>query len=229
MIEKSKKLALYMEGNLDSDHGKMGFGMMRYSENPIVCAIDSKFSGKTVREAVGLPFDIEVVATVEEAFQMGGEVMVLGTAPSGGKFPDEWVAPIEQSLKMGMSLINGLHDRLGERFGHLLNPEQPDQKIWDVRIPSFQPPIAQARAAELNNKRVLFVGTDMAAGKMTTGLEVYKWVQKKGIQTEFIATGQIGITIMGKGVPLDAVIVDQACGKNLCPWSGLQRTWRRPF
>ena len=201
-----------MEGALDNDYGKMGLGVMRYSPNPIVCVVDSKFAGTTVRSAVSQPFDFPVVASAEDAYDLGAQVMVLGTAPSGGKFPVEWDAPIGNAIKSGMSLINGLHDNLNERFGHLLNTSDSKHIIWDVRKPADSYPIAMERAAQLNNKRVLFVGTDMAAGKMTTGLEIYKQVRDAGHSSAFLATGQIGITVTGNGIPLDAIKVDQACG-----------------
>jgi uncharacterized NAD-dependent epimerase/dehydratase family protein len=47
---------------------------------------------------------------------------------------------------------------------------------------------------------------------MTAGLELYAYFQEKRANVGFIATGQIGITITGKGIPLDAYIVDHACG-----------------
>ena len=212
MIARDKVLAIYMEGNLDTDYGKMGIGVMRYSPNPIACVIDSKYAGKTVSEAVNQPFNIKVVGTVQEAQELGAEVMVLGTAPSGGKFPDEWDDPIGGSVERGMSLINGLHDDLNARYGHLLNPDMSDQVIWDVRKPALSYPIASAKAASLNNKRILLVGTDMAVGKMTAGLEIYKWLKDRNHSTAFLATGQIGITVTGNGIPLDAIKVDQACG-----------------
>ena len=56
------------------------------------------------------------------------------------------------------------------------------------------------------------VGTDMAAGKMTAGLELYAALKQKGINVGFVPTGQIGITLMGNGIPLDAIKVDQAAG-----------------
>lgn len=210
MFDQSQKMAIYMEASLNTDYSKMGYGVMRYTKHPVACVIDSEHKGKSVREASGQPFDVPVVGTIQEASELGAEIMVLGIAPSGGKFPDEWNAPMEQSLQLGMSLINGLHDDLNERFGHLLKGEH--QKIWDVRKPTFAPPIGKARAAEINNKRVLMVGTDMAAGKMTTGLELYKWLTKQDVKTGFIATGQIGITVTGSGIPLDAIKVDQAAG-----------------
>lgn len=212
MIPKDKKLAIYMEGNLDSMYAKMGYGVMRYSKHPIVCVIDSDFTGKMVNEVIPLPFKIPIVTSVEEAYNKGADILVLGLAPSGGKLPNSWSTAIEKALKLGMSLVNGLHDQLYERFGHLLDPEKTDHLIWDVRKPETTYPIGRARARKLDNKRVLMVGTDMAVGKMTAGLEIYKWIKDQGINTDFLATGQIGITIMGKGVPLDAIKVDQACG-----------------
>ena len=212
MFNPTATYAIYMEGNLDSDYGKMGFGIMRYASNPICCVIDSKYAGSTVKEAVDQPYNFPVVSSIQEAHQMGAEVLVLGIAPSGGKYPEAWDAPISQGLEMGMSLINGLHDRLNDRYGHLLDSTNKEQYIWDVRIPMADPPIATARAADLKNKRVLLVGTDMAIGKMTAGLELYRWVQEQKISTAFLATGQIGITITGKGIPLDAIKVDKACG-----------------
>lgn len=208
MFETHQKLAIYMEGALDNDSGKMGYGLMRFSKHPIVCVIDSKYAGKKVSEAVALPYPIPVVATVDDAIKLGAAILVLGIAPSGGRFPDAWDAPISHALENGLSLINGLHDDLNARFGHLLK----QNTIWDVRKPKASYPIATAKAAELKNMRILMVGTDMAAGKMTAGLELYAALREKGVQVGFVPTGQIGITLMGNGIPLDAIKVDQAAG-----------------
>ena len=68
------------------------------------------------------------------------------------------------------------------------------------------------RRQPLNNKRVLLVGTDMAIGKMTAGLEIHRWLRAHRQDAVFLATGQIGITITGRGIPLDAFKLDHACG-----------------
>lgn len=197
-----------MQAALDNDSGKMGFGLMRFSKHPIVCVIDSHYAGKTIAEAIGLPYPIPVVATIDDALALGAQIMALGIAPSGGHFPAEWDLPISHALSKGLSLINGLHDNLNARFAPLLK----DNSIWDVRQPKATYPIAKAKAAEINNKRILMVGTDMAAGKMTAGLELYAALDKNGAKVGFVATGQIGITLMGSGIPLDAIKVDQAAG-----------------
>jgi len=211
MLKDNQKLAIFMEANLDSDYGKMGYGVMRYISNPVCCVVDSTNAGKKVNEACSLPFDYPVVGSVEEARKMGAEVLVLGTAPSGGRVPEDWYPPLEAALSCGMSIINGLHDQLNLQIGqHIIDSDK--QWIWDVRVPAFTPPIASAKASTLTNKRVLMVGTDMAIGKMTAGLEVYRWVRQQRIKSAFVATGQIGITITGQGIPLDAFKLDHACG-----------------
>lgn len=56
------------------------------------------------------------------------------------------------------------------------------------------------------------VGTDMAIGKMTAGLELTRSLQAMGRDAVFLATGQTGIAITGRGIPLDAIRVDHAGG-----------------
>ncbi|MFT5260191.1 MAG: putative NAD-dependent epimerase/dehydratase family protein [Saprospiraceae bacterium] len=211
MLNKQQKIAIYMEGSLGSDYGKMGYGVMRYIANPIVCVIDSTHAGKKAKDVCSVPADIPVVADIKDAYQLGAEVLILGTAPSGGRVPDSWYPPLEQALSFGMSLINGLHDPLSETLADKLSGDN-SHWIWDTRKPAFTPDIATAQAANLSNKRVLFVGTDMAIGKMTAGLEIYDYVRKQNQSAAFIATGQIGITVTGEGIPLDAFKVDHACG-----------------
>jgi len=211
MLKNNQKLAIYMEANLDSDYGKMGYGVMRYIANPVCCVVDSTNAGKKVNESCSLPYDYPVVATIAEARALGAEVLVLGTAPSGGRVPEDWYPPLKAALACGMSIVNGLHDQLNQQIAdHIVDPDK--QWIWDVRVPAFTPPIASAKASTLDNKRVLMVGTDMAIGKMTAGLEIFRWVRDQQIPAAFVATGQIGITITGHGIPLDAFKVDHACG-----------------
>ena len=45
MLKPNQKVAIYMQGFLHSDYGKMGLGIIRYSENPIVGIIDSENAG----------------------------------------------------------------------------------------------------------------------------------------------------------------------------------------
>lgn len=206
-----KNWAIFMEGALGERHGKMGDGVLRFGRQHVVCVIDSRHAGKTVGELLPLDSSVPVVATLERALELGAEVLLLGIAPSGGRLPQEWVPVIQQALLRGMSLVNGLHDRMGDRFKESLSTDGR-QCIWDIRIPAKEYPVGTARAALLPNKRVLMIGTDMAVGKMTAGLSLLNRLIDQGLKASFVATGQVGIAITGSGIPLDAIKVDQACG-----------------
>ena len=77
--------------------------------------------------------------------------------------PPEMIAEVDKAVAAGMSVINGLHEHLGPRYPEL----SPGQWIWDIRQEPQDLGIAWARAAGLQNRRALLVGTDMAVGKMT--------------------------------------------------------------
>ncbi len=210
MLKPHQRVALYMEGYIHTEYVKMGLGVMRYLQNPIVGIIDSNHAGSNINQEYTIDRDIPIYKKLDQVIDQGAEVLILGIAPSGGKIPDTWHSVIQDALDSGLSIINGLHDSLGPSFSdHIQNPTQ---WIWDVRVPQFTPKIASGRAAKLTNKRLLMIGTDMACGKMTAGLEIYRWAQNNKIYTAFVATGQIGITLMGSGIPLDALKVDHACG-----------------
>ena len=210
MIKSTDKIAVWMEASLDDDYGKMGISALRYLDNEILCVIDSVFSGKSLSEVSIIQKNIPIVKSINEAKSLGCNVLLLGVLTSGGLRPKSWDIVLKEALEKGMSIINGLHDQVSPTFSKYIVEE--NQWIWDTRVPKFIPKVGSAKAANLNNKRVLMIGTDMAAGKMTVGLELYSYLTDKKINTGFVATGQVGITITGGGIPLDAYKLDHACG-----------------
>jgi uncharacterized NAD-dependent epimerase/dehydratase family protein len=210
MLDPDLKIALFAEATLGLLNAKMTEGVIRYGANPVVAVIDSRAAGRSAGEFFGVGHDIPVVATLDDAIARGAQVLVLGTAPSGGRLPPEWRAMLEAAVAAGLSIVNGLHDALAPVFAGRL---APGQWVWDIRTPQGDlPAIATARAADLGNARVLMVGTDMAIGKMTAGLELWRSLRDCGADAVFLATGQIGVTITGDGIPLDAYRVDHASG-----------------
>ncbi len=206
-----KRWAIYMEGALGERNGKMGDGILRFGPQEVVCIIDSRHVGKRAGEVLPLESEVPVVEGLEEALALGAEVLLLGIAPSGGRLPEAWETVIRSALSHGMSLVNGLHDRLEDRLsGYRRDPG--NQVIWDIRHCDRSYPIGTAKASRLRNKRVLMIGTDMAVGKMTSGLLLQRWLLDQGVNAAFVATGQVGMAITGQGIPLDAIKVDQACG-----------------
>jgi uncharacterized NAD-dependent epimerase/dehydratase family protein len=210
LLKQTDKIAIWMESSLDDDYGKMGISALRYLDNEILCVIDSVFAGKKLSEVSIINKDIPIVDNINKAKSMGANVLLLGVLTSGGVRPNSWNDVIKEALNQGMSIINGLHDQVYPDFSKYLTNKS--QWIWDTRVPQFIPKIGSAKASNLSNKRVLMIGTDMAAGKMTVGLELYSYLKEKQINAGFVATGQVGITVTGKGIPLDAYKLDHACG-----------------
>ena len=210
MLDKNHKVCIWMESSIDDDYGKMGISALRYLNNEIVCVIDSVFAGKKISDVSIIKKDIPIVETLLEAKKLGADVMILGVLTSGGIRPKSWDKVIKDAIELEMSIINGLHDEVSPTFSKFIKNE--NQWIWDTRVPQFIPKIGSAQSAKLDNKRVLMIGTDMAAGKMTVGLELYSHLLKKKISSGFVATGQVGITVTGSGIPLDAYKLDHACG-----------------
>jgi uncharacterized NAD-dependent epimerase/dehydratase family protein len=184
MLKPSDKIAIWMEASIDDDYGKMGISALRYLNNEIVCVIDSVFAGKKISEVSIIEKDIPIVSSLKDARDLGANVMLLGVLTSGGIRPKSWDSVIKESIEMGMSIVNGLHDQINPEFSKYI----------------------------IKDERVLMIGTDMAAGKMTVGLELYSYLRNKNINVGFVATGQVGITVTGGGIPLDAYKLDHACG-----------------
>lgn len=194
------------------DVAKMCHGILRYSPNEVAAIIDGEHAGRNVRELIQTLRSVPIVATVAEAKGLGADVFVLGIAAPGGHIPEAWYPAIDEAVALGMCVLNGLHDRLAPRYPQLESADTHHPWIWDVRIEPEGLGTGTGCAASLRNKRLLMIGTDMAIGKMTAGLEIYRAARDLGVKAAFVATGQIGITIMGTGVPLDAVRVDYASG-----------------
>jgi uncharacterized NAD-dependent epimerase/dehydratase family protein len=213
VLSAAAKIAIYMEGAVQAPAGKMGLGVLRYSPNQLACVIDSQFAGKSVKELTGIDREIPIVSNVNQAIALGANVFLLGIAPAGGQVPADWWPVIDQAVAGKMSLVNGLHDLMAPRYPELSNdPRSGRQFVWDIRIEPVGLANGNGAAARLSNRRLLMIGTDMNVGKMTAGLEIGKAATARGIRTGFVATGQIGITITGAGIPLDAIRVDFASG-----------------
>jgi len=202
---------LLMHDYLTSGYGKMGHGLLRYSDAKIVAVIDRSQAGQDLRALTGIPNDAPIVSSVAEAARLGADTLILGVATPGGVFPADWRDEMDAGLQAGMSLVNGLHAPLASS-PRLMASLQPGRTIWDVRTEPANLKNGTGAARLLAARRVLTVGTDMAIGKMTACIELDRAARKRGIRSKFLASGQIGICIAGDGVALDAVRVDFASG-----------------
>jgi uncharacterized NAD-dependent epimerase/dehydratase family protein len=191
---------------------KTAHGVIAYSRDETVVVIDPDHAGRTVREAVPyLASGAPIVASLEEALRYEPTALLVGVAPPGGALPPSWRATIAAALRAHLEIVSGLHQMLGEDPEFATAASDGGARIWDVRIPP-PPRLFSGAAYDVAARVVLFVGSDCAVGKMTAALELERAARERGVRAGFVATGQTGIMIAGRGPAIDRVIADFASG-----------------
>ena len=148
--------------------------------------------------------------TLAEAKAAGCRTMVIGVANRGGVISPAWKQVLVAALEQGFDLASGLHNLLRDEPDLAAVAAATGRRLHDVRVPSVAYPIANG--IKRSGKRMLAVGTDCSIGKMYTALCIDREMRARGLASTFRATGQTGILITGKGVPLDAVVADFMAG-----------------
>ena len=116
---------------------------------------------------------------MREGLALGPTAVLIGIAPQGGRMPDEWRAWLAEALDHGCDLWSGLHTFLGD--DPLLAREGARAaagKIFDLRRPPADLPIASGLAKTVEPLVVLTVGTDCNVGKMTAQLQLTRPAQR---------------------------------------------------
>ncbi len=206
------KLAILAEGAFVRGTAKTAIGLLRYRRQDVVAIVDSTRAGRDAHDCVGEGRGVPVVASLDEARRLGAEALAIGIATAGGQVPSEWYPLLERALRSGLHVINGLHTRLGDDPRLVAAAKAGGARIDDVRTPPADLPIGGHRQHRAGSTVALTVGTDAAVGKMTVSLELVGELKRRGISTEFVATGQTGIMIAGSGISVDAVVSDFVAG-----------------
>lgn len=148
--------------------------------------------------------------TPAQARERGARSLVIGVAAVGGAISEDWLPLLRQALEAGLDIVSGMHTRLEEIPALAQLASSLGRRLINVRQPPAGIPIATGR--KRTGKRLLTVGTDCALGKKYTALSLAREFKKRGIQADFRATGQTGILIAGRGIPIDAVVSDFVSG-----------------
>jgi uncharacterized NAD-dependent epimerase/dehydratase family protein len=156
--------------------------------------------------------DAPIVATVREALAFAPRSLLIGFATDGGAIPPALRRPILEAIDAGLDVISGLHEVLADDAEIASRASSKGVELVDVRIPPAKIPLFSGAAYDERRPLVLAVGSDCAVGKMTAMLEIERAAREKGQKAEFIATGQTGILITGKGISVDRVISDFVTG-----------------
>jgi uncharacterized NAD-dependent epimerase/dehydratase family protein len=193
---------LLLIGDMENPrNAKTAFGLRDWM--PDACIAQWRFNDKAV--------DLGLKEMTPKAAKIAGaSTMVIGITPPGGTLPPSWHAPIIDALDAGLDVAAGLHDRLRDVPEIASRASALGRRLHDVRHSSER--FSVGTGARRSGRRLLTVGTDCASGKKYTALAITRMMQHRGFQAEFRATGQTGILISGRGIPIDAMIADFVSG-----------------
>jgi D-glutamate N-acetyltransferase len=199
-LDLPRPYLLFLGDVTEAGYAKTAFGLRDWAREH--CVGELSFANAI---SVGLP-----KLTPAEARACGAQSMVIGVANVGGRILDSWLPCLLEAMAAGLDIVSGMHARLAASPALAAAAERYHRRLIDVRTPPRDIPIASGR--KRSGKRLLAVGTDCALGKKYTALAIARAFQKRGIDSDFRATGQTGIMIAGNGIPMDAVVSDFEAG-----------------
>ena len=209
----SRTWLILTDGYLTERNAKTAHGVVRYSRDRVAAILDETYAGKRLADVVPeLQRDVPIVGTLEEGRALGADTLLLGVATPGGWMPESWRTWIEEALRNGMEVVNGLHRFLKDDPDFVRLAEEHGGRLWDVREPPSDIPLFTGKSLEVPQKIVATVGSDCAVGKKTVAIEIAQAAEEAGKRAEFVATGQTGIMIAGRGIAVDRVVADFIAG-----------------
>ena len=203
-------------------YAKSTHGLVRGpSRWPIAGVVDASCAGQEAGELLdGKRRYIPIFPSVADALSSCDPRpthCIVGVATVGGVLPSSLRQSLEEAVRAGMTLVNGLH--------HLLSEEEPEiarlaaehgGKIIDIR----KPPKAKdlhfwsGKILELDVPRVAVLGTDCALGKRTTTGFLRQNLEAAGYRAEMVFTGQTGwLQGYRHGFIFDSCPNDFVCGE----------------
>lgn len=201
ILDLPQPYLLFLGDTTEPGYAKTAFGLRDWAREQCV----GELSCSPDAVSVGLPR-----LTPAEAKVRGARSMVIGVANQGGRILDSWLPSLIEALEVGLDLVSGMHSKLSNSPALVATAERFHRRLIDVRTPPANIPVASGR--KRSGKRLLAVGTDCALGKKYTALAIARALRQAGIDADFRATGQTGIMIAGRGMPMDAVISDFEAG-----------------
>ena len=214
--------ALFTAGRYASADGKTAHGLVRGpSRFRLVAVVDGPATaGRDAGELLdGTPRSLPVVASLGDWLASGGERPqwgVVGVATSGGVLSAELRATLLDAIERGLSLVNGLHDLLGDDPQLAAAATRAGVELVDLRRPRPFRQLAFWSGAirSVRAPRVAVLGTDCALGKRTTAQLLAAACRAAGLRAELVTTGQTG-WLQGSrwGFILDATPNDFVCGE----------------
>ncbi|MBT8457225.1 MAG: DUF1611 domain-containing protein [Alphaproteobacteria bacterium] len=212
---------IYCEGNFGEIDGKTANGLVRHSQAyRILSVIDSRLAGKDSGQVLdnvsnGIPIleDIEAAVVREASIP---DTLIYGMAPSTGKLSLADREIVLDAIALGMNIVSGLHEYLGDDAEISSAAAAAKVTIRDIRKPrpSKNMRLFDGSVSKVKAIRIAVLGTDCAIGKRTTATVLAKALNARGIETVLVGTGQTGLMQGAKyGIAMDAVPPQFCCGE----------------
>src|SRR5713101_3722467 len=208
-----RRIVILAEGKFSPLESKTANQAIRYIPEEIVGVIDSRSAGRLVEEILGFGGKIPVFSNLEMSLQKKPDTLLIGIAPTGGRLPNAWRKMILAGIDARLHIISGLHTILSEDQEFVARAKSANVTITDLRrIPPEYEAVTKGFGKRREAKTILTVGTDCNVGKMTASLELHREFCRRGLKSDFVATGQTGILLAGKGICVDSIISDYVAG-----------------
>jgi uncharacterized NAD-dependent epimerase/dehydratase family protein len=204
-LRQHRRIVVLTDGYATPFLAKTAISLLRYRSSDVAAVLETAGGAKTAEALFGTGGEIPVVDRLEAV--PDADAVYVGIAPPGGKLPPEWRPILEAALDAGIDLVSGLHDFLGADPALRHKAKESGAQLIDVRRNQWKE-TATAYDFGPSCTRIHTVGHDCTVGKMVVALEVQRGLAQRGHDTAFLATGQTGIMISGKGVPIDCVVAD---------------------
>ena len=207
-------------GILTHSDAKTAHGLIRGTERFTIVGVvdDETLAGQDAGEILdGKNRNIPIYASLEQALLVQeANYLIIGIATVGGILPEAMLVIIQQAIRAGMNIVNGLHDYLNDRpeIASLANEFQVD--LIDVRKPKSRKDLHfwTGDIFTIKTPIIAVIGMDCAMGKRTTARLIRQACDTKGLKAEMIYTGQTGWLQGGKyGFIFDSTLNDFVSGE----------------
>lgn len=217
-----KNAALLVDGIKDIYNAKTASSLSIYRNKDIQCYIQSKSIDPNKVLNTNKPVIKELNCTSVKKLNKKPDVLILCLMLPKGTLPKSWFNSIVYALENNINIINPFHfsiadfSEINNRFKvqfdssnkQITTFKNSKSNVYNLRINKVTNKLFSFNILKHKPKRVLTVGTDCNVGKMLTTITLNNFAKKRKYKSEFVATGQIGILLKGRGLCVDRVISD---------------------
>ena len=204
--------------------GKTAHGLVRFTKRyDVFGVVDKHLARKDALEYLdNKKSTIMIYKNIDDAVtkskEMGTPIthLVFGIASDGGRLTEPQREDILYAISLGLNVDCGLHYFLSDDEEIRNAAKRHSVTLRDIRKipPRDQLHGFTGRIKEVTSFRVALLGSDSCVGKRTTAWRLVEALEKRGISTQMIGTGQTAwLQGAAYGVRMDSLINDFVAGE----------------